>query len=142
MKKGLVFVLGMVVGALLTIIVFYRLGSGSSEGGNGGSAPYGDSGISLFSEPGEVMALKSFKLFQVLPNGTALAQSSEKASVRYDFEYGDPIVLFLPEDGVTYYDDLVIKVPSGKSVRQVGTYRYETKNEFVKTVPIVKVSDK
>lgn len=26
--------------------------------------------------------------------------------------------------------------------RQAGTYRYETKNEFVKTVPIVRILDK
>lgn len=144
MKKGLVFVLGMIVGALLTLIVCYRLGSDSlDDGGPGGSAPYGDSGISMFSEPGDILALKSFKIFQVLPNGTALAQSTEKTNVRYpNLEYGDPIVFFLPEDGVTYYDDLIVKVASGKVVRQVGTYRYETKNEFVKTVPIVRILDK
>lgn len=82
MKKGLVFVLGMIVGALLTIIVIYRLGSVSSDGGTGGSAPYGDSGISLFSEPGDVMALKSFKLFQVLPNGTAVAVCPSRNCIR------------------------------------------------------------
>lgn len=143
MKKGLVFILGMIAGALLTIIVVYRLGSNSSDDGTGGSAPYGDSGISLFSEPGEVMTLKSFKLFQVLSNGTALAESTEKANVQYPaLDYGDPIVLLLPEDGMAYYDDQVIKVPAGKKARQVGTYRYETKNEFVKTVPIVRILDK
>lgn len=143
MKKGLVFILGMIVGALLTIIVVYRLGSDSlNDGTGGGSAPYGDSGISLFSEPGEVMTLKSFKLFQVLSNGTALAESTEKANVQYPaLDYGDPIVLLLPEDGMAYYDDQVIKVPAGKKARQVGTYRYETKNEFVKTVPIVRILD-
>lgn len=143
MKKSLVFVLGMIVGALLTIGALVFLGDDSSGGSSGSNAPYGDSGISLFSEPGDVMALKSFKIFQVLPNGTALAQSTDKAVVRYpNLEYGDPVVFFLPEEGVTYYDDLVIKVSSGKVVRQVGTYRYETKNEFVKTVPIVRILDK
>ena len=143
MKKGLVFVLGMIVGALLTFIVLYRLGNGPAEGGASGNAPYGDSGITLFSEPGDIMSLKSFKIFQVLPNGTALAHSTDKANVRYpNLEYGDPVVFFLPEDGVTYYDDLIVKVSSGKVVRQVGTYRYETKNEFVKTVPIVRILDK
>ena len=143
MKKGLVFFLGMIIGALLTIIVLFCLDGSLEEGGSGGSAPYGDSGISLFSEPGDVLALKSFRIFQVLPNGTALAQSTDKANVLYpNLEYGDPIVFLLPEDGVTYYDDLIMKVPVGKKARQVGTYRYETKNEFVKTVPIVRILDK
>ena len=141
MKKGLVFVLGMIVGALLTVIVFYRLGNSYSEGGSSISAPYGDSGISLFPEPGDEMALKSFKVFQVLPNGPALAYSSNKANVQYSFEYSDPIVFLLPDNSSSYYDDQIIKVPVGKKARQVGTYRYETKNEFVKTVPIVQILD-
>ena len=82
MKKGLVFVLGMIVGALLTIIVIYRLGGDSSNGGIGDSAPYGDSGISLFSESGDVMALKSFKILQVLSNGTAVAVCPSRNCIR------------------------------------------------------------
>ena len=142
MRKGLIFFLGMIVGALLTIGILYFISNRTSSVGSGSTALYGDPGISLFDEPGDAMSLKGFRLFQVLPNGAALAQSTNKANVQYYFEYGDPIVLFLPAEGTTYYDDLILKVPSGKVVRQIGTYRYETKNEFVKTVPIVQILDK
>ena len=151
MKKAVDFLLGLIVGVILTLGVLYFLGrnSNSSEGGetpsvtmNKGMSLYKDPGVSLFDEPGAVMSLRSFKVFQVLPNGTALAHSSEMSKVQYDFQYGDPVVFFLPEDGASYYDDQVIKCPAGKVTRQIGTYRYETKNDFVKTVPIVKFIDK
>lgn len=88
------------------------------------------------------MSLHSFKVFQVLPNGTALARSSERPKVEHGFQFGEPVVLFLPEDDTSYYDDQIIICPTGKITRQIGTYRYETKNDFVKTVPIVRFIDK
>ena len=144
MKKALLFFCGMIAGVILTIGVGYLIVQKAS-GGDEPETPqalYGDPGISLFAEQGDVMSLRSFKVFQVLSNGTALAYSTEKANVQYKWQYGEPVVFLLPEEGTTYYDDLIVKVPSGKVVRQIGTYRYETKNEFVKTVPIVKVQDK
>ena len=142
MKKLFLFLGGMIVGALLTIGFFCLIGSQSTDEGSPESPLYGDSGISLFSEPGDVLSLKSFKIFQVLPNGTALARSAEKVNVQYKWEYGEPVVFLLPEESSTYYDDQIIKTPSGKVVRQIGIYRYTTKDEFVKTVPIVKILDK
>lgn len=144
MKKGLIFILGMIAGAILTIGIAYLWSSSSATNSGDGRAAalYGDPGIALFDEPGGVMALKSFRLFQCLPNGTALAHSSEKAKVQYNWQYGDPVVFFLPEEGNSYYDDQIITVPTGKVVRQVGIYRYETKDDFVKQVPIVKIFDK
>ena len=145
MKKGLIFFLGMIAGAILTVGILYFIGTGNnSNAGNGGfsSYAYGDPGISLFAEPGDVLPQKSFRVFQVLPNGTALAQTSEKLKVEYNFQYGDPIVLLLPSDNNSYYDDQVIKTPTNKVTRQIGTYRYETKNDFVKTVPVVGFLDK
>lgn len=145
MKKGLIFFLGMIAGAILTVGILYFIGTGNnSNTGNGGSSSYayGDPGISLFAETGDELPLKSFIVFQVLPNGTALAQTSEKLKVEYNFQYGEPIVLLLPSDNISYYDNQVIKLPANKVTKQIGTYRYETKNEFVKTVPIVGFLDK
>lgn len=151
MKKAIDFILGLIVGVILTLGVLFVLGRkfNSSKGGespsvtmNKGMSLYKDPGVSLFDEPGAEMSLRSFKVFQVMSNGTALAQSSEKSKVEYSFQFSDPVVFFLPEDGASYYDDQIIKCPAGKVVRQIGTYRYETKNDFVKTVPIVKFIDK
>ena len=140
MKKGLIFFFGMIAGAVLTVLILALIGMAKDSGGD--NSGYGDPGISMFSEAGQTMPLKSFRVFQVLPNGTALAESSEKDKVKYSFEYGDPIVLLLAAENSAYYDDQVIKVPAGKVVRQVGTYRYETQNDFVKTVPIISFLDK
>lgn len=142
MKRGLVFFLGMFLGVLLTVGVFCLIGISNMTGDTESIALYGDPGISLFDEPGDALNVKSFKVFQVLSNGTALAQSTNKTDVRYpNLEYGDPVVFFLPVEGITYYDDLILEVPAGKVVRQIGIYRYKTKDEFVKTVPIVQIKD-
>ena len=134
MKKGLVFFLGMITGALLLVLVasFLSVGSSNKEERDN---------ISMFSTPSETLNLKSFEIMQVLPDGSALAQSSEKAKSQYTF-YSDPIVMFLPVDGSSYYDDQIIEVPAKKVVRQVGTFKYTSKAGINKTVPIVKFFDK
>ena len=52
------------------------------------------------------------------------------------------VVLFLHENGKSYYDDQIIKIPSGKCVKQIGVYKYPTKDGFEKTVPIVDIRKK
>ena len=133
MKKGLVFFLGLITGVILTFValVFVYASNEADEEKN----------ISMFSTPGETLSLKSFEIMQVLPNGSALAQSSEKAKSQYTF-YSDPIVMFLPVEGSSYYDDQIIEVPAKKVVRQVGTFKYTTGAGLNKTVPIVKFFDK
>jgi hypothetical protein len=134
MKKGLIFFLGMITGVLLFVFVamLFMLPN-SQETGE-------DDNISLFATPGETMNLKSFEIMQVLPNGSALANSSEKAKTQYTY-YGSPIVLFPAQEGTEYYDDQIIEVPAKKVVRPVGTYKYKSAVGD-KTVPIVKFFDK
>lgn len=145
------FMLGLVVGAALTFFcVMYFIGK--NAGSNGSESPsvtlgegmsiYKDPGLSLFNEPGDVMPLKSFKVFQVLNNGWALAQSSSKPNAEYGIEFGDPVVYLKPIEGKAYYDDMVLNLSSKKVARQIGTYRYETQKEFVKTVPVIEIFDK
>lgn len=132
MKKGLAFFLGVITGIILTIGVLFLYASEDTGI---------DKNISMFAAPGEIMNLKSFEIMQVLPNGSALAQSSEKAKTQYTF-YGDPIVLFPAIEGTAYYDDQIIEVPTKKVVRQVGTFKYTSGVGLNKTVPIVKFFDK
>ena len=101
----------------------------------------GNLGVSMLQEPGPIMALKSFEIFQVHSNGQALAFSSDKDPAKRVLDYHGPTVLFLPDKNQPYYDKLVITVPENKIVRQVGTYRYDSR-EGVKTVPIVSFLDK
>ena len=41
------------------------------------------------------------------------------------------------KNGKLFYDGQMIKVPAGKVVRQIGTYRYENTEQMIKTIPIV-----
>jgi hypothetical protein len=136
MKKGLLFFLGIITGAILTVGVLYFVYVSQTADSPGTKE---DVNTILFSEPGEVISFSSFKVMQVLPNGSALAESVHNA--QYSI-YGDPLVLFTANEGSAYYDDQIIKVPAKKVARQVGTFRYTSGAGFEKTVPIVKFFDK
>ena len=117
----------MVTGAVLLLgISFFVAGSSSA------------SGITLFEEEGEIISENSFEVFQVVEDGNALAS---EVKGKFDIPT-NLVVLFLCEDGKSYYDDQMIEIPAGKCVRQIGTYRYPTQDEIVKTVPIVAIRDK
>ena len=53
-----------------------------------------------------------------------------------DCNYG-LVVLFLSDENSTYYEDQIITVPVGKCLKQVGTYRYMTRQNMEKTVSCV-----
>lgn len=50
----------------------------------------------------------------------------------------EPIVLPSPQRGIDYYDDMYVSLPDNKCAVQDGTYKYETKNETIKTVPRIR----
>lgn len=136
MKKVWIFILGVIAGAVISLgIVFIvnRIEDAKFEEEYG----YLDTGISLFEEPGDIVPFKTLKVFQVLPNGSALALATKLANPQeYDFIV-ESVVLILSNEKSSYYDGKIIKLPAGKVFRQIGTYRYENKKEFIKTVPII-----
>ena len=94
----------------------------------------------LFENEGECISENSFEVFQVLDSGDALANEIEE---KYSTSlHTGLVVLFLHENGKSYYDDQIIKIPSGKCVKQIGVYKYPTKDGFEKTVPIVDIRKK
>ncbi|MDY2829513.1 MAG: hypothetical protein SOU27_09660 [Sodaliphilus sp.] len=94
-----------------------------------------DGGLVIFEQPGQKIELTELKIIQVLNNESALATGNDLSN------YGT-VFLLLPKDGVSYYDDQKITVPSGKFARQIGTYRYISKNDVEKTVPVIDFYDK
>lgn len=126
MKNLLIFIAGMVVGAVALLVVSLGIFKDSIT----------NDGITMFSTQGESLSENNFKIFQVLDSGNALALEESD-----DYRIDNIIVLFLSQEGKYYYDNEIIKVPAGKCVRQIGVYKYFTKTSE-KTVPIVKVSDK
>jgi len=98
-------------------------------------------GATLFPEVGQIMPLKSIRVFQVFSDGSALAYTSDKAPADPVIDYKGPTVHLFADENNPYYDDLVITVTEDKVIRQVGIYRYGSKYG-VKTVPIISILDK
>lgn len=83
----------------------------------------------------DCMSMSRFKVFQVLEDNYALA--IECRSDDYDYCFG-AVVLLTPMSGIDFYDDMFVTVPAKKCAIQDGVYRYETKNNSLKTVPRIK----
>lgn len=126
-KKILIYIAGVVTGALLVILFAVLFASNNSA----------NDGITLFEQEGDCVSGNSFKVFQVLETGDALANEIERG-----FLATGVTVLFLNDGKTSYYDDQVIKIPSGKCATQIGVFKYESRSGVEKTVPVVEIRDK
>ena len=100
-----------------------------------------DNAAQMFDAPQQEIKADKFKIFQVLQDGSALASYDEVTSKEGYVDFGI-VVLFPASDEVSYYDDQIISLPQGKCFRQIGTYRYTTKDGTEKTVPAIDIFDK
>lgn len=130
MKKVLIFIAGVVTGAILMLVIAALIGNSS----NGESS---NNGMTFFEKEGDCISENNFEVFQVLDSGDALANEIDELSISTGL-----MVLFLCDEGKSYYDDQVIKVPEGKCAKQIRTFKYSTKAGFDKTVPIVSILNK
>ena len=132
MKRGVCFLLGVVVGVALTLFVGLFIADKSGVKGNG---------MILFDEPGECLSTNRFEVSQVVDGNSALAYE-----LVYDADFGYMTsslhVLITNDNGESYQDDQVIKVPKGMGMIHVGVYRYKTKTDEWKAVPIVKLMER
>lgn len=123
-KNALIFGGGVLTGFILFVVIglmAYRVNTGGSV--------LSDSGLTLYENPiPRPNITGNFEVFQVLPNGNALANNSDNYGL---------VVLLLADKNMSYYDDQTVEKPQGYKVFQTGTYRYETKSESVKTVPVI-----
>ncbi len=126
MKKFGIFILGIIVGILLTLIVAFFVGVALQN-----TDPLGD-GLTLFEKPAGCLTKEPIKVFQVLASDAALAD--ERSDREYN-RYNGKVVLIVNRNNQTYYDEQVIKPKT--CFRQIGTYRYKTKSEDWKTVPVI-----
>lgn len=100
MKKTFIFIGGVATGVVLTIIILMLIANINSS----------RNGITIFEKEGDCISENSFEVFQVLDTGDALANELEQ-----DVSISIPTgltVLFLCEDGQSYYDDQIINIPS------------------------------
>lgn len=123
MKKVLLFSSGFVVGIIATFLVALLINVKNEPND-------GLHGLTVFPEKLECITSEGeIEVFQVLEPNMALARTGDILD--------EIVVLLVNYDGIHYYDEQKIKIPADKCARQIGTYRYTTKNEMVKTVPAV-----
>lgn len=127
MKKSWVFIIGLIVGAVLMFAARYIMEQVNSNKDD----------FVLFENEGQVVSYNSFKVFQVLGSGDALAIEINGYGISTGM-----IALFYSEDGYSYYDNQIIKVPKDKCVKQIGVFRYTTKAGTEKTVPVVNIRER
>lgn len=128
MRKIWVYLLGILSGVVLTFLASYFINK----------TKFSD--IMFFDEPGEIItaqtlsgssqAVKSFEVFQVLDDGVALATGDEWFSRNL-------IVLLWNESGEPYYDSQSVVASNGECFRQIGIYKYKSKDKKHRTIPVV-----
>lgn len=102
------------------------------------------SGITFFDEPGEIVTaqtisgrtetVNSFEVFQVLGDGVALATGDEWFT-------RDLIVLLWNEEGKPYYDNQSVIASKGNCFKQIGIYKYKSRDKMHRTIPVVTLLD-
>ncbi|MBR4414754.1 MAG: hypothetical protein IKS59_05520, partial [Aeriscardovia sp.] len=125
MRKIWVYLLGVLSGVVLTIFASYLINKTNF------------SDITFFDEPGEIVTTQSiigeteivngFEVFQVLDDGVALATGNE-------WYTRDLIVLLWNDKGEQYYDNQDVIAPHGKCFRQIGIYKYESKDKMHRAI--------
>lgn len=137
MKKIWVYLLGLLSGIVITIVVLLVFGLIIRAKNDPGITML--NGMSFFETHGEVIKETSFKVFQALDDGAALAEGKGDG---HSSVYLGLNVLLYNEEKTPYYDEQIVTLPQGKCFRQVGIYRYHAKSGIDKTVPIVMIMDK
>lgn len=77
-----------------------------------------------------------FRVLQVVDGGAILRD-------REDIYYSRSPLFFIDDvEGVHYYDDLNITIPSDKCAVIIDTYQYYTQLDFLKTIPVIRAEEK
>jgi len=132
-KNWIYFIGGVVVGIILTIVTLFFIGANIIQ-----EQEEEDQKTTMFEEPGDVIDVKSFKVFQVVEEGKALVHGESESSSGL---YIGAVYMLTNDEGKLYYDDEILKVSKGKEARQIGIFEYKA-NLGQKTVPIVRIMDK
>lgn len=120
---------GFITGVIVTILALFLLYVSSQSETENLNPEESIPGLLMFPEKGECITEEDLEIFQTIRPNMALAQFGEFPD--------ETLVLLVNYNGKSYYDDEIIEVPREKCARQLGTYQYQTKMEFQKTVPVV-----
>ena len=143
------FILGLFIGAVLTVFAFvlYSVGiqkiqpTGGSEVSTVPNPNIQIPGLTHFDSDGSTISALQIRVFQTLGSNYALALSTnERYSYSNDYSYVGALTILLVNDGeYSIYDDLIIDITGTKKLVQIGTFRYQTEDNQWKTVPVVKI---
>lgn len=126
-KSVFIFIGGLMTGIVLTVIVLFAIARAQIN-----------RDLILFEQPQETIEAESLIVRQVLQDGSALATAED-----FDrYSIWGMTVMIKAKKGTAYYDEQTISIPSGKCLKQIGTYRYTTSRGMEKTVPVVEIFDK
>lgn len=93
-----------------------------------------DGPLILSEKVRKTLPVRELKVFQVIERSIALVKSGEFPN--------EQIYLLLHDKEDLYYDGQEIKIAKDEIIKQVGTYQYETRGGFVKTVPAIWIESK
>ena len=125
-KFILTYVAGIVTGCIVFFVISCIIVANNSSKDD----------VVMFDKPRNTVPGKTFKVFQVFSDGSALSSGDD-----YSVNNLGLNVLFLGDESTSYYDDQKIEIPKGKVARQIGNYSYTTNMGIEKTVPIVEIMD-
>lgn len=90
-----------------------------------------DNDLVLSEKVKKTFAVPELTVFQVIERSIALVKSGNFLN--------EQIYLLLHDKEDLYYDGEKIKITKDKIIKQVGTFRYETRAGFAKTVPAIRI---
>ncbi len=89
-------------------------------------------GITLFDEPQEEMKGTYMTVYSVAGNGNATVWVRDRNDI-----YHKKKAVMLAKEGISYFDNQEIKVPSSKKIMVIGTFK-----DLSETLPVIDLLDK
>ncbi|WP_334106100.1 hypothetical protein [Leyella stercorea] len=137
LKFILTYIGGLITGVVLVFVLFFCAAANNSNPSSE------NKDLVLFDKPKPEVIEGSFKVVQVLPDGSALATYDEIFTNKLEggLRYGTA-VKFLATEESAFYDNQIINLSKGECFRIIGTYHYMNVEGNEKTVPVIGIFKK
>lgn len=135
MKGCLTLILGFILGAVAMFLLFsvsiFKFGDKLETN-------LSPKDLVLFEQVGDCVGSGTYRIKEVLDENYAIAEEVEKFkySDDYSIKYDTPEIVIKSDKENSFYDNQLIKLPSGKCMRQIGIY-----TRYLDTYPVVKILD-
>ena len=117
-------VIGAIIGAAAVFVVVFVFGVG---------LPKEQEDIVWFDKIGDCMTKENLKVFQIIaPNKALVGEEKDKLLDK-------PVMLLVTHHKIHLYDEQVLPMPAGRCARYAGNFALKTKDDGVKTIPVVVV---